>query len=282
VHVNHEVEIDYEFVANPVFATGYMTVPQLGEFYSIANPTECPQQYCPVDNIPNVVTSEMVQMEVGDYVANTAGYVFWQRGDLKLFIYDKDIPDWAPIRLNTTYWKYILPQLYNLYPDNLMMVHVYATTAPQAVFAAAGADVTAWGNMEVNVLLANGTAIPAFTLEGFVATSAEALINGETLYGTLNYLKGNWTLKQSEIGHFDVTIIANLLDLLFQKGIVPFINVILAQGIVLPTIQGLTFVNPTIGWSTGFLYISTNVQYTPPVEDLPVSAEPLSKIKISS
>jgi hypothetical protein len=63
----------------------------------------------------------MVQMELGDFVANSAGYVFWQRGNtqptnttihqhissgnLKLKIEDKDIPSWAPIRLNTTYWK---------------------------------------------------------------------------------------------------------------------------------------------------------------------------------
>jgi len=267
VPVNHEVEIDYEFVANPVFSPGFVSVPALGEFYSIANPTECPAQYCPTDSLPEAATAEMVQMELGDYVANSAGYVFWQRGDLKLWIADKDIPSWAPIRLNTTSWKYILPQLTKLYPNNLMEVHVYASTAPVGVFSPSGAAVTAYGDMDFLVILPNGTMVPAFTLQGFVATSAEASINGETVFGVLSYIKGNWTLYQSQIGWFDATILADLLDVLFQKGIVPFINVILSQGIVLPTVQGLTFVQPTIGWGSGYLYISTNVQYSPSLDD---------------
>jgi len=263
VHVNHEVEINYELVSNPAFASGYLSVPQLGEFYSINNASECPEKYCPIDHLPESVSSDMVQMELGDFVANSAGYVFWQRGNLKLKIEDKDIPSWAPIRLNTTYWKVLLPQLTQKWPNNLMEVQLYANTAPVGVFSASGASITAYGDMDFLVVLANGTLVPAFTISGWVATSGKASITGETIYGSLNYVKGNFTLSKSEVGFFDVSILANILDEFFEKGIVPLVNIILSQGIVLPTVQGVTFVNPSIGWNEGYLYVSTNVKYNP-------------------
>jgi len=267
VHVNHEVEINYELLNNPVFTAAALTAYQLGEFYSIADPTECPDQYCPPDNLPDSITTEMVQMIIGDYVANSAGYVFWQRGDLKAIISDKDLPAWAPIRLNTTYWSFILPQLTKQYPDNLMVIELLSTNSPKGQFTPSGASITAEGDLIMNIVLANGTMTPAFILQGWVATAGQALLNNQTIYGNLSYLESTFSLNYSSIGNFDATTLQNLVNVLLSQGIVPGVNVLLEHGIQLPTVRGLEFINPTIGWGSGYVYVSTNVEYTPPEDD---------------
>lgn len=80
VPINHEVEIDFPLVDNPYFGSTYLTISQLGEFYEIAHHTECPSPRYP---LPNQVTGQMVNMMVGEYVANSAGFVFYNLGNNK-------------------------------------------------------------------------------------------------------------------------------------------------------------------------------------------------------
>lgn len=79
-----------------------------GEFYYTLNPTECPSNYCPPNGaLPSEINSEMVQMIVGDFVANSASYVFFNRGQLTMLVTASEVPANSPIRLNTTDWKCI-------------------------------------------------------------------------------------------------------------------------------------------------------------------------------
>lgn len=64
-----------------------MALPDAGEFYSISNPQECPENICPEANIPDVLTSEMVNLIISEYTANSAGFVYFQIGAfLSLFL----------------------------------------------------------------------------------------------------------------------------------------------------------------------------------------------------
>jgi lipopolysaccharide-binding protein len=263
VPVNHQVEINYEMLQNPVFSSAQVTLYQLGEFYSIVNSSECPAQYCPTDSLPDEVSQEMVQMIIGDYVANSAGYVFFERGDLKIDVHENQIPSWSPVQLNTSSWKYILPELTKVYPNNLMVLSVYSTEPPVGKFTPNGASVYAVGRISVDVILNNGSIVPAFVLQGFISMSGEVLLNGKNIYGNLTYLASNFSLANSNIGPFDVSVLVDLINIFLSKGIVPVINKFLANGFALPTIKGLTFISPSVGWGNGFVYISTNVHYVP-------------------
>lgn len=57
----------------PEFTANYMTLPDNGEFYYSANPTECPDIR---NDIPDYVTSNMLQLILSDFVLNSAGYVW--------------------------------------------------------------------------------------------------------------------------------------------------------------------------------------------------------------
>jgi len=261
VPINHEVEIDFPLVDNPYFGSTYLTISQLGEFYEIAHHTECPSPRYP---LPNQVTGQMVNMMVGEYVANSAGFVFYNLGKLKITIHPEDIPSWSPFKLNTASFQTILPQLYNKYPNLPMQLNVYCTQTPIAAFSSSGATVSATGNIDFMVIEANGTVVDAFTLNGTISTHGQALLEHTTLYGNLTYLKADFSLYSSNIGPFNVAVFDNIINMFFSQGLIPAINNVLKQGFPLPTIKGLTFVNPSIGWGSGYLYVATDVTYTPP------------------
>jgi hypothetical protein len=98
--------------------------------------------------------------------------------------------------------------------------------------------------------------------------------------GQLSYVKGNWSVTQTQIGNFDVSKLASVLNQLFKDGIVPLVNIVLKYGIEIPTVKGMmidviesclltlsvgvTFVNPTVSWHAGYLMVSTDVKYVPP------------------
>jgi len=271
--ISKHAEINFELVSNPVFTNTYMEIPELGEFYSIDNPQECPNNICPRVQIPDIITNEMLQMFITDFVANSAGFTFFELGKLKATIMDKDIPSWSPMRLNTSSFQYLIPTLYQYYPNMLMQINVYSTQPPEATFSAKGVSILAPGDLEVVVVMPNGTLATTFTLTGWVATAGTVMISGLTLSGNLTYLNGNFSLQSSEIGPINVKVFDSLLNLLFSSGVVPAVNAILQKGFVLPTIQGLTFINPVIGFGDRFLYVSTSIQYNPQAESelLPLS-----------
>jgi len=261
--IHNEAEINYEMTDNPTFAKNYVTLNQLGEFYEVASPQECPNDICTYSAMPDAATTEMVQMVISDFVLDSASFVYFKLNKLVAYIKDKDIPSWAPIRLNTTYFKYLIPPLYQLYPDNLLEIKVYATQAPEGTFTSSGALITALGNLEMDVVLSNGQLTPAFTLAGNMKLFGSASISGEMIIGNLSFVTTNFSLAQSEIGKFDATTLDSILNLLFSSGLVPAINEYLAQGIPLPIVQGLTFVNPTVIWGNRYMVVSTNVRYAP-------------------
>lgn len=80
--------------------------------------------------------------------------------------------------------------------------------------------------------------VSAFTLNGTIEIAGKALIHDTLLSGNLSYIDGKFAIAKSEIGTFNVTVLNDLLELLFSKGLVPAVNVILEQGLPLPTVQG--------------------------------------------
>lgn len=270
--IDSHVEIDFPLVSNPIFAPGYFSLPTLGEFYQINHHTETPY---PRTATPDVITGEMVQMILTEFVAVSAGYVYWQLGELATTITPNDVPANSPFQLNTTYFKFLVPPLYNMYPNMAMQLQLAATQMPSAKFTPSGAAISVYGNMLVQVILPNKTIVDACTLSGPVYLSGVALLNGETIYGNISYLSCNFTVTQTNIGQFSPAQLDAILNFLFSYGIVPQVNKRLAKGFPLPTVTGLTFVNPTVGWGNGYLYVSTNAQYVPPKFDDDASTKPV-------
>lgn len=263
VKITPYVEIDYGLVADLDFSNNYFSLPELGEFYMINNHVECP---APRSSIPDIINSQMVQMLITEFVAESAGFAFWKLGQLQFNLTQKDIPSWSPVQLNTSYFEYILPNLYNKYPNAAMMLDLSVGAMPTANFETSGATVNAYGFIQVFVL-ENGSYLSAFTLNGTVSCAGTAKLNEQVIAANLTFINVDFDLYNTNIGPFNVTILDKLINALFQYGIVPAINTILEKGFPLPTVPNLKFVNPAINWGKDYLAVTTDVTYTVPEDE---------------
>jgi len=266
VSISREAELDYALVADLDFSRNYLTLPLLGEFYMKGNHQECP---APRNPLPDAVTGNMVQLMLNEFVAISAGFTFWKLGKLTVQVTDKDLPSWSPVRLNTTSFQFTIPNLYKAYPNAAMVIQISSQASPNAQFSPSGATVSAYGFLTVFVIQ-NNQLVNAFVLNGTVAASGTAYLQGQTIVGNLTFLNVNFALYSSNIGSFDPRNLNSLLNTLFQYGVVPAVNVYLKQGFPLPVVPGLTFVNPKIGWGNHFLYVATDVKYQVPANFNPI------------
>jgi len=167
-----------------------------------------------------------------------------------------------------------------MFPNRLMVLRLYETSEAQTFFSSSGILLTGYGNVDVLVIEGNGTETLAFTLSGWAETSGIAILSGQIVSGNLTFLKANFTLDQSNIGYFNPTILIDLVNIFFNDGVVPAINSRLKKGFQLPTVKGLEFVNPTIGYGNRYIYVSTDINFTPPIPAEGTKKEGSSAIKI--
>jgi len=251
---------DYTLVGPPRFAS-YMVVDLKGEFFDLKHPQEAP--FTP-SNIPDIQnTNVMLQITISQYVPDTVGFALWKSGVLVINVDDKMIPPDSPIRFNTDSFQSIIPALYNLYPHKDLKATVDPIASPLITFRSNG-TIHVGGQFEMIMYVCAGptNSTHVFTLGINVITEGKIYMKGNNLMINLTYGNVSVSLRQTDIGPFDVTILNNLFLLAIAEGI-PFINHKFADGIPLPVIKGVTFVNPYLGFGDGFIYVNTDIQYHP-------------------
>jgi len=265
--IKNKMEIDYSLASPIEFGSNYLSLPLNGEFYEIPQHQECPATRYP---IPSVVSDSMLQIVLSDYIANSAGFAFQNLGVLEVNITQNEIPSWSPIGLNTTDFRFILPQLYNQFPNDGMLLNLVGESPPFSVFSESGCIVSVYGFLNTFVLQNNGLVL-AFTLNGTVTMNATvAITDSNRIVPTLYLLEVNFSLYQSEIGPFDVSVLDSLLNTLFADGVIPIINGLISVGFPIPVIANVQLTNTQIGWGNHFLFVSTDVIYVQPTTSVPI------------
>jgi lipopolysaccharide-binding protein len=252
-------EVDYSLVSGPTFGANYLTLNSKGEFYYLPHKTESPFAARPM---PDEVNGQMMQILLSDFVPDSASFVFRESGKMTAVLKDRDLPSWSPIRLNTNTWSHILPQLTQKYPNLEMHAELTTTSPPTATFSPQGVQVVGPGQIVVSVLPANGAPVPVFALNINLATSARVTVSGGRLYAVLSYLNSPITPAWSNVGTINVSLLDNIIKVLSTDAIVPFFNYYLSHGINIPTIKGVTLVNPNIVYGQGYLAIATDISYS--------------------
>lgn len=260
--VSDTVEIDFGLIADPICSPPYILSEHVGEFYVTKNQTEAP--FTPVA-LPDTGDSEMLNLFIADYVVMSASYVYYTTNQMVLDLYPSDIPSNVPAHLNTTFFKSIVPNLYQKYPNMNMSLHVYATKIPSVNFTSGGINITAWGNVDVNVLTNASSSVTAFTL-GVVAwlNGTASISTTGNLTGEVEYIKSNLSLVSTSIGDVDTSYLTDLVNLLLVAGVVPEINKSTQRGFLVPTVDGVSLVSPTLAYNPGYISVSTNISYSAP------------------
>ena len=267
VNIDKTALIDYSIVKDPIFTAQYMETEHKGEFLSRAKPHEA--TISPVI-LPSVGSpTRMLYIWLTTYIANTAGIVYDEAGELKAAITPNEVPSSIPIKLNTSSFKLIIPNLYTKYPNMNMTLLMHATKPPVMTVDPKGVNVTVFGDVDVCVYDSknNNRITPAFNLSVIVYTNVSLSVKeeGNTPYviGKANFIGAKFSLIYSSIGNFDAQFLQDAVNLLCKGFIITELNKYGAAGLEIPLIDGVQLINPEITFGNGYITIDTDINYKP-------------------
>jgi len=204
----------------------------------------------------------MFELVASDFFVNSALYALYQTGLLEVHIVSKDVPSWSPLQLNTSSFCEFSPGLCKTYPDQDMALLFNATTYPASEITPEGVNGTLKANIEFFVIEANQTQVPAFTLYLVAALNGTGyIVKGNELAIHVNYNYGDFYLLSSEVGSVNIKLLQTSIYLTINKVVIPIINKFFGQGIPLPSIEGVTFVQPLITYVNHLATLATDLQY---------------------
>lgn len=243
---------------NPTYAPSYLTLPLRGEFYDFQRRQR--SDHSPIQFPDYLGENKMLHLILSDFVIKTAGEAFHKKGLAKVWITDKMIPSWSPVRLNSSSLSLMIPNLQRAFPNKELRIHLMTTSNPHFDIKEQNATARIFGDIQF-FAVENNELKPAFTLGGVVLTSGKAGLNGNNVNGELFFVSQKFAIKETHIGDFNVQMFDDLMNMFFARGIIPMLNVVLKEGFTLPTLRELDLINPEIKWGNSFLSISTDVRY---------------------
>jgi len=260
--VNDNLEIDYAMVQLILYTSDYLTTSHKGEFF---NPKQRLTSPGTASVMPNSVDStRQLQILLSEYSANSALFVFQQETLVQGVITEADLPPNSPVRLNSSdlAWLILAPGIPKSFPDMAMQLLVESSEDPVVSMTTEGGSVNATGNLTVQVILPNGTLFNAFTLSGTAFCQANASVVAQNVSVELIYLGANVSLESSQVGTVLMSMINTLMGQL-GKFVVPMLNKKLEPGFPIPSVDGVSFVDPEVTWHDGFVMIATDFKYQP-------------------
>lgn len=251
-----ELGVDYALMAAPIVdSSDGIVLPCLGEFYDQSNPNALDP--CAGQPVPNsVVSSRMIQFVVGSCAVDSIGYALQNAGMLSFVVDNEDLPPNFGISLTTDYFEFIIPALYNKYPDKNMSALVYTPTAPRLAVQNGVVVVQALVYMNVSVLTPQP--LPAFTMATSLTVNATVALNGTTLVPTLGWIAGKSVVLASNFGTSWESLVSPLLTDAIRYVALPIANQQLSSGFAIPTSGKMKLSNPIVQMTNDLLVVASD------------------------
>jgi len=162
--------------------------------------------------------------------------------------------------LQTNAFWLILPELTRKFPNHTMEVDIHSSHIPNINYLSDGLLIELKLNMIWNAYETNSR-VPKqlFTTNIMVECKSTARIENLKIIPTLIFLKQNNVLLTTQIGQFDVKVIDNFMNILYERGLIPVVNFIIQEGLPIPSLPQIALVNPRIVWGNRFLAVVTDV-----------------------
>ena len=252
--------INYTLTQDPSYTDSYMAVFLKGAFQP--QNQQIPIPFTPAPFPPVKTDGRMLYVWLSDYILNSAGYVLQQTGILHYTITPKLIPKGSLLQLNTSFFKTYVPSLYQHFPNMGVEIALKATKPPTVHLTPKGGELSAFGSIDMNVILPNNTVVTAFTLgiSTELAIFAQIQSTGRiTANATL--VSSDIKLDSSNIGKFDATTIKVVLEIALKSFVIPALNKHASKGLVIPTVDGISFVNPELMFGENYGLVATDINY---------------------
>ncbi|XP_075372860.1 bactericidal permeability-increasing protein-like [Mycteria americana] len=265
------VAIDHSLLGQPAITAEHGDVALKGEFFRVGKhqqgPSSAPPAALPVA-LPAALPTALpaaheptLLLAVTEFVANSAAFAYFTAGALRRNISSDMLPRRFPLQLRTKSMGVFSPQLQERYPDQPMELHLSARRQPLLSCRPDALHGALFGSAEAFVVLPNATRVPAFLLNIDANVTANPTITGNRLGGTVS-LKGLSVAQvTSHVGPVEVKRLETLLKFGLWLFGVPRANKRLQAGVPLPTLHGLSLLNPRLSLQEGFVLITTDLQH---------------------
>ncbi|KAI3466458.1 hypothetical protein Pfo_023121 [Paulownia fortunei] len=176
---------------------------------------------------------KMVKISLHEDVLKSASSVYFEASKMH-WVVDK-VPDQS--LLNTAGWRFIIPQLYKMYPNHDMNLNLSVSSPPiikvemQQIKAKIPLDVV------IDVLDVEEV-IPVACISMVISASVSAEISGNALAGSVKLNDFTMSLKWSKIGDLHMHLIQTLMSTILRTVILPYVNLKLSKGLQIPAFHG--------------------------------------------
>lgn len=256
--VNEVLSLDVPLTGLPLIDASSLNLGLKGEFYSIKTHMEPPFKPQPF-TMPEQ-SAYMLSLGLSEFTLNSASYGYYSAGLLQILIDDSMIPQLCPVRLNTTSMGQFIPQLPKLFPGLLMNLQVYAREAPMFSFQSSAANLSSHVDVKAFAIEANGTQVPLFKLSVDSKFSTKLWIADGALKGSVTMDNITLTLAATEVGDFKTDALENMLRSTMKIIVLPKLNSILGEGMILPRMKHAQLVNSVLKMEKGFIAMSSDAE----------------------
>ncbi|XP_069808029.1 bactericidal permeability-increasing protein-like [Dendropsophus ebraccatus] len=231
----------------------------IGEFFDLSHrsppPFSPPALTLPDDH------NLMIYFGVSDYLFNTAALVYHSAGKLVFNVTDNMVPKDFSVRLNTTSFGVLIPQLLKMYPDMLMKLRISSTSAPSLDIRPGNVTISPKLDIQAYVILPNTSLAPAFLLNLTTTALAKVAVNAGRIVGNLELNRVQMDLKHSDVGPFSVVILNAAVNYYLSHILLPQVNEKLNTGYPLPLLDNVQLTDVILQPQQDFLLFGANIHY---------------------
>ncbi|XP_036605414.1 lipopolysaccharide-binding protein-like [Trichosurus vulpecula] len=259
--IDQIASMDYTLSGPPQATRHSLDTPFKGEFFRQSHrstvPFEPPAMKLPEDH------DLMVYFGISDSVFNTASQVYWEAGVMNYTITDDMIPSSFSIRLKTSSFRALVPQLGKLYPNMPMELQISTSSPPVMVFSPGNVTLTPVMDLQAFVILPSSLRVPLFLLSMTTTVTATMGVNASRLVSSVTPGSSlTMELKHSNIGSINVPLIQAILNHYALSTLLPAVNENLEIGFPLPLPRNIQLHDLLVQPYQDFLLLGANVLYT--------------------
>ncbi|KAL2495866.1 putative BPI/LBP family protein [Forsythia ovata] len=201
--------------------------------------------------------NRMVRISLHEDVLKSASSVYFEAGKMH-WIVDK-VPDQS--LLNTAEWRFIVPQLYKLYPNDNIILNISVSSPPIIKIGNQQIHSTIPLDMVLDVLDADKV-IPVACISMSISASIYAEISQNGLTGIVKLNDFTVSLQWSKIGDLHMHLIKAVMSTTLKALIVPYVNLQLWKGFHLPSFHGYKLQNAQIFCTDSWIFICSDLVST--------------------
>ncbi|XVF70755.1 hypothetical protein PTKIN_Ptkin11bG0188100 [Pterospermum kingtungense] len=201
MEVNGVVSLNVTFVDDPVLSGSSVEL-EINGLFTGTDGISVLTSYCHKGSQSFVSTkgsAKMIEISLDENVFESAASVYFDANYMHWTV--DEIPDES--LMNTAGWRYIIPQLYEQYPDDDMNLSIEVTSPPIIRISDRDIDASIHADLVIEVLN-SGELVPVTCISLVINASCSAEIYKNNIAGSIRLLNFAASLNWSNIGNLDM------------------------------------------------------------------------------